>query len=156
VKLEIGTIVLICILLGTLAVACGDDGDNGSTDTPTATEAAGATDTPSESADATTTAAPTGDGASAVTITARDFSFDPSDPTAQAGSTSVTLENEGSSSHTLTFYSDEARTTAIEGADTGSVSGGDSASFDVDLAAGTVYFQCDIHPSQMQGTIEVE
>jgi plastocyanin len=156
VKPVLATIALLGVLLSAFAVACGDDSDNGGNgDAPTATEASAATGTQAPSADATNTAEPTGDGANALTITAQDFSFDPSDPTAKAGTTSVTFENEGSFSHTLTFYSDEARTTPIEGADTGSVSSGSSAGFDVTLDAGTVYFQCDIHPSQMQGTIEV-
>ena len=156
-KPVLATIAMLGVLLSAFAVACGDDGgDESNGDSPTATEAAAPTETPPASADGTSTAGPTGDGANALTITAQDFSFDPSDPTAKAGTTSVTFENEGSFSHTLTFYSDEARTTPIEGADTGSVSSGSSAGFDVTLDAGTVYFQCDIHPSQMQGTIEVE
>jgi plastocyanin len=99
-----------------------------------------------------------GGGATSVTITAKDFSFDPDEATVDAGqAVTFTLKNEGSASHTLTFYSDGDFTQPIDGATTERVAGGGSGEFTTTFAtAGDVYFRCEVHPTQMKGEVSVQ
>ena len=69
----------------------------------------------------------------------------------------LTLTNGGNAPHTLTVYEDEAYTTAGADADTGTVAGGGEGAFTATFNdSKTYYFRCEIHPSQMMGTITVE
>jgi plastocyanin len=128
------------LLLGAVA-ACSDDDDDSD----------GGGEEP-----AATTPAPDGDG-DGVTVEAKDNSFDPETFSVTAGEeATVTLENAGNASHTLTVYSDENFENAVDGADTETVNGGDSGEFTATFDAGDYYFRCEIHPAQMKGTFEAE
>ncbi len=99
-------------------------------------------------------------GGSGVTlnVTAKDFSFDPAKLEATKGApVTVALKNEGAATHTLTLYKDDGYTQKVEGADTGQITGGASGGFTATFAsAGDFYFRCELHPTQMQGEIEVK
>jgi plastocyanin len=138
---------LAAILLVVLTVsACGDDDD--------------AADTPDDGgSDATATQDTNGgdDGGSDVTfveIDAADFSFNPADVSV-AADTELTfvLANTGGVPHTLTVYSDAEFTEGVAGADTGNVQDGAVGEFVTTLGAGEYFFRCEVHPTQMAGTI---
>lgn len=132
----LGLLVALMVVLA----ACGGD------DEPTTTDAGDDTGTETEAeADA-------GGGGEAITleITAMDNSFDPSTPTAPAGSeVTVELTNEGQNPHTFTI-DDPA-------ADTSTVDGGDSGTATFTMPDSPVLFYCAIHGEEaMSGTLEPE
>lgn len=91
---------------------------------------------------ATTTAAPT-EGAE---VALADISFEPSQITVEPGTTITFVHEDGGIPHTVT---------ADDGSfDSGQMADGDSFTVTVD-EAGEIPFFCEIHPDQMQGTIEV-
>ncbi|MDQ4124580.1 MAG: cupredoxin domain-containing protein, partial [Actinomycetota bacterium] len=86
-------------------------------------------------------------GGSAVTLTAKEFAWDPGTLTAPAGS-SVDLVNEDEAKHNLTIED--------AGVDE-DVDGGETVTVDLgDLEAGSYEFVCEYHPDTMTGTLEVE
>ncbi len=150
--IRIAALGAVAIILSIGVVACGSDddgaGDNEGGPTPSAQPTIPPVTTPAETA---------GEVAG-LAVTAADFSFTPAAPEATAGeAVTVTLTNGGRAPHTLTVYEDEAYTAAVADADTGTIAGGGEGEFTVTFeAAKAYYFRCDIHPSQMQGTITVE
>lgn len=88
-------------------------------------------------------------GGDGITVTASDFSFDPTTVSADPGEeVQVTLENEGDAPHTFTA---EGLGIDIQ------ADGGDSASgtFTAPDEDATFEFVCTIHPGQMRGEIVV-
>lgn len=133
-------------ILTLAAAACGGGAYSGG---------ATATETP---AAATRPVAPTpaaGGGETTVDVAAADFSFDPAAFTVPAGvDVTMTLTNTGAAPHTLTVYRDAEFTERVQGAETGSVSGGSEDSFTATFGAGKYHFRCEIHPTLMQGEFE--
>ena len=81
-------------------------------------------------------------------ITARDFRFDPSDVSVEAGrEVTIVLTNEDDAEHNITV--DELDVDE-------DVEGGETAQATVTPDAGTYDFRCEYHPNQMQGTITAE
>jgi plastocyanin len=81
-------------------------------------------------------------------ITARDFAFDPSEVTLEAGrEVALVLTNEDDVEHNITVEDLEVD----EDAD-----GGETGQATVTPDAGTYDFSCKYHPNQMRGTITVE
>jgi plastocyanin len=145
------------------AIACGDDDDDGdrdeATQPPAATEPATTAEPSATEPSATEEPGATEpSGGTVVNIIAADFAFTPLSVPAPSGEpVTFVLENAGSAPHTLTIYSDQTFTTPVEGADTGQVSANGRAEFEVTFdTAGQYYFRCELHPSQMQGTITVD
>ncbi|MBA3552655.1 MAG: cupredoxin domain-containing protein [Actinobacteria bacterium] len=90
----------------------------------------------------------TGDGGgSGVTVTAADFSFDPTELSVSSGDT-VTVTNDGAASHTFTI---EEHEDAVDE----EVAPGDTADVTIDVPAGEYEFYCEFHPDQMTGTLTV-
>ena len=107
---------------------CGDDDDGGGDDA-----AADGQGSPS---------GPTSD------ITARDFAFDPSEVTLEAGrEVALVLTNEDDVEHNITVEDLDVD----EDAD-----GGETGQATVTPDAGSYDFHCAYHPDQMRGTITVE
>jgi len=104
------------------------------------------------------TTAPGGGGESnTVTIEGKDFSFVPPDFSVAPGEeVTITLNNTGNAPHTLTVYTDEDFTTPVDGADTGTVDGGNSGEFKATFEAGEYHFRCEFHPGQMTGEFDAE
>jgi plastocyanin len=153
-KLTLVGIVLAVAALGAVAlVACGggydDNGDGGAV----ATQPSGAVTTLAGNGPT----APSGGGSDEVTVTATDFAFSPDGvEVTSSGDVTFTLENDGSASHTLTLYSDADFNMPIDSADTGIVSAGGSGGFTLAFdAPGEAFFRCEVHPSQMQGSIAI-
>jgi plastocyanin len=143
------------VLVAGGALACGDDDDNGGDDggdEPRATATAGSTP------QATSANGSPAAGGDAVTITAADFSFSPAATTVDGTTdTTITLNNTGDLPHTLHVYYDAAYTDLHS--NTGNVSPGASEEVSVTAhsveAAQELFFRCNVHPDQMEGTITV-
>jgi plastocyanin len=81
-------------------------------------------------------------------ITARDFAFDPSEVTLEAGrEVTIVLTNEDDAEHNITVEDLDVDEDA-EGGETGQAT--------VTPDAGSYDFHCKYHPNQMTGTITVE
>jgi plastocyanin len=87
----------------------------------------------------------TGGGSASVTMTVKDFEFDPSTVDVSSGETTIEITNTGSVKHSFTL-------------DDGSVSqdiepgGTETVTVNVTADAG---FHCKYHPTQMTGTLTV-
>lgn len=137
--------ILATVSLTAGIVACGgDDEGNGAATAAATTRAAVETSA-------------SGGAETAIEVDAADFSFDPDTFTVAAGEdVTITLNNTGEATHTLTVYTDEDFSEPIEGADTGNVSAGAKGEFTNTFDAGEYYFRCDRHPTQMQGEFQAE
>lgn len=105
--------------------------------------ACGGTDTATDDGDATTTTAAAGDGPEVVLS---DIAFEPSEIEVEPGTTITFTHEDGGIPHTVT---------AEDGSfDSGQMGDGDQFTVTVE-ESGEIPFFCEIHPSQMQGTITV-
>ena len=88
-----------------------------------------------------------------VTVVATDNEFDTDVIEAVAGEEfTVTLENEGDAQHALEFLTEEGGEELATGASTDLISGGESATLTfTPEEAGTFYFHCTVHPTEMFG-----
>jgi plastocyanin len=89
-----------------------------------------------------------GGGSETLQVTARDFEFADTSPTAPAD-TEVTVEftNEGEQEHSFTVEELDVEVEA---------EGGESAETSFTAEAGTYEFHCEYHPEQMRGELTVE
>jgi plastocyanin len=127
----------ILTVLAFALVACGGDGDDGSTVTQTETG-----DSTSESGG--NAPAPSGEAVRAGKVRIVDFVYDPDPVTVQVGG-KVIWQNEDAAPHTAT---------ADDGSfDTGTIEQGKIKS-ETFKDAGTYGYFCEVHPS-MHGTVEV-
>ncbi len=145
-----GLIVAVAAL-ALVATACGGEGPSSN---PPAASAAG-----SSPAAGATSAGPRTE-VDSLQVSAKDFSFSLNLTSLHPGppGVDVVLTNDGATPHTLTFYSDPDFKTKIPKADSGSVAPGGTAAFPFIVPDGltTVYFRCDIHPTQMTGQLAVQ
>jgi uncharacterized cupredoxin-like copper-binding protein len=142
IGLKMGAAVLS--VAGLLALAgCGDDGDDTSASS-TSTE---------ESTQAATTGGGGGEGES-VSVSLKDFSIDPADPTVEAGTVTFDVSNDGQVDHTLEVEGPNGED-ELEPV----LAPGDSGTLEVDLSKpGTYEWYCPIgtHADQgMEGEITV-
>jgi plastocyanin len=88
-----------------------------------------------------------GDGAAAadMTVTAKDFAFDPSTVDVSSGETTIEITNSGAVEHSFTLDDDSVSQ---------DIEPGESQTVTVNLAA-TTGFHCKYHPDQMTGTLQV-
>jgi plastocyanin len=89
-----------------------------------------------------------GGGSETLQVTAQDFEFSDTSPTAPAD-TEVTVEftNEGEAEHSFTVEELDVEVEA---------EGGESAETSFTAEAGTYEFHCEYHPDQMTGELTVE
>lgn len=102
-----------------------------------------------------------GGGEGGNTIVATDNKFDLDTLTATAGQPfSVTLRNDGVVPHNISFYDKDPKDQGklLDPAAEGAVlTGGKSETLTfTPSTAGTFYFQCDVHPTEMNGTFVVQ
>jgi len=139
-------VVGAALVLG--VTACGGDDESNSGGTSRATTPAGG-------------AAGGGNGVAtgetSAQVIAKDFSFDPESFSVAAGKdVTITLNNQGTATHTLTVYKDDKFTQPVSAADTKNVSGGSKGEFTNNFTAGEYYFRCQRHPTQMQGEFDAK
>ncbi len=115
---------LALVILGSAALlgtACSSGGESTSSKTPAA-------------------------NAQSITITAKDFSFDNTNPTAKAGNPiHLTFKNTGDAEHSFTI--DSIVDTEAEK--------GETKTADFTAPNQTVQFHCKYHPQQMKGTLTI-
>jgi plastocyanin len=132
-----------------LAAACGggDDSAEPESTKPPATAASSPVATADDGDD--------GDGASAITLVAKDTLWDQTKIEAKAGAITFTVDNQdGGIVHNLHIYKGTDNT----GEDLGQTeleAGPVTQTLTVTLEPGTYFFVCDVHPATMAGTIEV-
>ena len=109
---------------------------------------------------ATVTPGGNGGGADTSVITATDNHFSTNALVAPPNTkVSFTLKNTGKSIHNLHFYDKQGGQTLADGAgstDTTVPSGTSDTLTFTTPAAGTYYFQCDFHPTEMNGVLTVK
>jgi plastocyanin len=150
----------LLILAAAALIACGDD-DEADTGQPDETSPAATREDEEgvriETPEATghDTGGPTGAATGLddeVQVQADDFRFNPETFSLPAGVLSkIEVRNVGAAPHTLTVYSDEEYSSAVPGADTGTIDAGEDASIETTFDAGQYFFRCEIHPTQMEG-----
>ena len=86
-----------------------------------------------------------GGGAADMTVTVKDFEFDPSTIDVSSGETTIEITNTGAVEHSFTLDDDSVSQ---------DIEPGESQTVTVDLTA-TAGFHCKYHPDQMTGTLQV-
>lgn len=139
--------VLAVVALGLVAAACGDDDDNGE---PSATQSPGASPTA-----ANATATPAG-GSTQIDVIAAVTAFNTNNIEVTAGQPfTIALDNQDTVTHNLHIYTEEDGD-SIAVTDPESVSPDATGTLTTTIdEPGEYYFQCDFHPSQMNGTVVV-
>jgi len=139
-------------LVALIAAACGSGnaGYNGAATPPGPSPAATAPAvTPSPRATGT---APAG---AVLTITARNLAFDKTTLQAPAGKVTVEFNNQDAGvMHDFHLFKGDSASGQSLGA-TSIKAGPGTESMTFDLTPGTYYYQCDVHPTTMNGTLTV-
>ncbi len=91
-------------------------------------------------------------------VVATDNKFDKKTLNAKAGEElSVTLTNNGKAKHNIHFLDKKGGATLVDGAQGKIIDGGQSDTISFTVAdAGTYYFVCDLHPTEMFGDLVVQ
>lgn len=94
----------------------------------------------------------------AVTLTAKNLSFDKRTIAASPGvDVTVTLNNQDAGvSHNVSFYTNKSATTKIFTGNLLAGPGTQDEKFKAPTAPGNYFFRCDVHPDQMTGTFVVK
>jgi plastocyanin len=98
-----------------------------------------------------------GGGGATVQLVARDIAFDTDEITLTAGGqATIQFDNQDQGlPHNFAIYEDESAETAIFQGDI--VEGPSTTEYAFTAPdAGTYFFRCDVHPTQMTGTVAVE
>ena len=150
-----------------VAAACGGGGGYGGSSVPSATAPGGAAVAPTSAnggstplaggqPGATPTAATgSSSGSMQLTVVASNTSFDKTSLNATAGEVKFTLNNKDGIAHNLHVFKgndDTGQSIGMTQIEAGPVQN----SFTVNLAPGTYHYQCDVHPTQMHGTLVVK
>jgi plastocyanin len=140
--------ILSILLIGVIAAACGDDN-----------EESAATQTPSASP---TAAGPAATGTPAandteIDIVAAGLAFDKKTIEVTAGQPfTIKLDNQDSATHNLHIYTEKGGD-SIAVTDPEAVPPGSTGTLTTTITQpGEYYFQCDFHPTQMNGTLVVK
>jgi plastocyanin len=121
--------------------ACGGDDESDAATTPAASVTAEAGPR-----------LPDGDGA--ITVVARDLAFDVEMLQAPTGVVTIRLDNQDSGTpHNVHFFAGQDARGESAG-ETPIDSGRSTATVEMDLVAGSYFFQCDVHPN-MHGILTV-
>jgi plastocyanin len=86
-----------------------------------------------------------GGGAADMTVTVKDFEFDPSTIDVASGETTIEVTNTGAVEHSFTLDDDSVSQ---------DIEPGESQTVTINLTA-TTGFHCKYHPEQMTGTLNV-
>ncbi|MFN2526507.1 MAG: cupredoxin domain-containing protein [Actinomycetota bacterium] len=100
-----------------------------------------------------------GPGPGAVTLVAQGVAFDQTEIALPPEGATVTLDNRDTTPHNFAIYANAEDGNAFANAlfDGPDLSGGDSIEYEVGaIDPGEYYFQCDLHPGTMNGTVTIE
>jgi plastocyanin len=176
--------ILAILAIAVVAAACGGGGNNNTptatrpagtstprataspaatpkaTTTPAATATPKATASPAATPKATATPGATATpaaGATQIDIIADAFAFDKKTIEVTAGqSFTIKLDNKDTAVHNVHIYTQKGGT-SIAVTDPQTVPAGSTGTLTTTITQpGTYYFQCDFHPSQMNGTLTVK
>lgn len=103
-------------------------------------------------------AAPAGGGGAAaggLALVATDNKFDKTTLEAKAGDITVNFKNSGNVPHNVHFLDKKGGKDLAPGALGGILQAGKSEDVKFNAPAGTYFYQCDLHPDQMTGTLKV-
>jgi plastocyanin len=90
----------------------------------------------------------------AVTVGAANLAFDTDLFELPVGSSKIEFVNEDTVQHNIAIFPDED--SLDEALFRGRIiDGGQKVTYEVELEAGTYYFHCDVHPTDMTGSVEV-
>jgi len=147
VGMAVGFGLFCTAFLSSLALAgLGGPGGN-KTVWPTAVPTTSATSPPS--------GATTSGGAGDLTIVAKNITFDKTSLQAPAGPVKITFMNQDTGTvHDFHLFQGSNASGHSVG-QTPLIAGPTTQTLTATLAAGTYYFQCDVHPDQMKGTLTV-
>lgn len=124
------------------AAGLGDFSGGGPAITPAAPQ-------PSEPA---TSGTQSGNGG--LVVVAKDIKFSPEKLTASAGPLTLTLKNEDGTVHNIHVFKGKDNSGESVGA-TQPKAGPGTETLQFTAEPGTYFYQCDVHPSQMTGTLQV-
>lgn len=137
--------------------AAGSPGASGAASpAASAAESALATSSPAASGLLGGSPAPAGSGGAVIDLVARDIAFDQQSLTAQANVPfQIQFDNQDTGvAHNVAIYGGSSPTNNLFRGTI--VNGPGQATYDVPaLPPGTYQFQCDVHPTQMKGTIVI-
>ncbi len=135
--------ILAILAIGLVAAACGDNGEEST-----------ATRTPSGSPTAAAGTGTPATGASQIDVVADAFAFNKKTIEVTAAQPfTVTLDNQDSASHNFHIFTQKGGD-SIAVTDPQSVSPDSTGTLTTTIAEpGEYYFQCDFHPTQMNGTV---
>lgn len=138
-------LLMLVTAAGLIAAACGGD-DSGEEETAQ----------PSQSSTAAPAATPGQTGASTLKVVGKDITFDRTELEANSGVISIEFDNQDDAiPHNFHVF----RGTGPSGVSvdlTKITSGPVVQTLDLQLEPGAHFFQCDVHPNQMKGTLVVK
>jgi plastocyanin len=94
------------------------------------------------------------DGAARVELSGKQESFEPHDAVAPAGKVAIVFRNEEQILHNVRVFDGADADGELVGK-TGVKRGPRTDTLRLDLAPGTYFFDCEIHPQSMRGTLRV-
>lgn len=165
-RVGVGVLTTATLVAALALSACGGGGGSGATSTPaqaapteaaTAAPSAAAGGSPSAGATGSATGAATtgADGSTVLTLRAENITFDKTTLTAPAGAVTIVLDNRDTGvSHNVHVYKGSDSSGASLGMTDVAV-GPNTQQLKVTLTPGTYFYECDVHPGQMKGTITV-
>lgn len=128
------------VVLGATLSACDDDDPSDAGATPGGSTPPAAIKTP--------------DADGVITIVANNLAFDTDELRAPAGAITIVLDNRDSGTpHNVHFFAGED-TSGESAGETAIENGRTQTTLQLDLSAGSYYYQCDVHPN-MHGTLTV-
>ena len=150
-------IVAVCVAATAIgAVAgwsCSDDGGSPSTTPRRTSTASGAVTTPGAGGGAVSTVTAAIANASTLQIAANDTKFDTDKLSAKAGRVTVQFtNNENGTAHSFALYRSKSDLDQPLAATT-IATGPNIMAVTADLTPGDYYFQCQVHPDKMNGTL---
>ena len=150
-------IVAVCVAAGALslvtATSCSDYGGSTATTTRGTSTPSGAETRPGAGGGAISTVTAAAASASTLQISAKDTKFDTDKLNAKAGRVTVQFtNNDNGMTHSFALYRSKSDLDQPLAATT-IATGPNAMSVTADLTPGDYYFQCQVHPDKMNGTL---
>jgi len=145
--------VAACAVLAAIAISCGDGGGSTPAAPRETSTPSGAVTTPGAGGGAISTVTAAVASASTLQISAIDTKFDTDKLDANAGRVTVQFTNNANDiAHSFAVYRSKSNLDQPLAATT-IATGPNAMSLTLDLTPGDYYFQCQVHPQQMNGML---